>query len=75
MSTKKSISRKSAASEEVIPSDDYNSLLAQLKALYSEREKLHSELGVSDAESIITMIRSLTAQLEAFYQKNDEGEL
>ena len=48
-------------------------MVAQLNSLYSERERLYVELGVSDAESIIKMVQSLTAQLEALY-KQKEGE-
>ena len=72
MNTKKSTSQKPTNSGDVNPRD-HESLVAQLEALYSERERLHAELGISDADSIVTMVRSLTAQLNALYQQKDDG--
>jgi hypothetical protein len=39
----------------------------QLSTLYAEKELLLNALGVSDAEDIITMVRSLEEQLSALY--------
>ena len=72
MSTRKSTPTKPDSEKKGVNPEEVESLLAQLRALYIEREELHTELGVSDAESIITMVRSLTAQLEAIYQEHDE---
>jgi len=72
MNTRKSNPPKSASEKDRVNPEEVESLIAQLKALYTEREELHTELGVSDAQSIITMVRSLTAQLEAIYQEHDE---
>ena len=52
--------------------DDAESLVAQLHSLYSERERLFTELGVSDADSILKMINSLTAQLEELYKERED---
>ena len=49
------------------PSDDRDvldgGLVAQLHALYAERERLHRALGTADAEASIALVRSLQAQL------------
>ena len=39
----------------------------QLDALVAERNRLFEEIGVSDAESLIAMVRSLEAQLSDLY--------
>ena len=40
----------------------------QLEALYAERDWLQQEIGASDAESIVDMVRSLESQLNDLYQ-------
>lgn len=45
------------------------SLQQQLEALYAEREWLNSQLGTIDAESVVTMLQSLEAQLADMYKK------
>jgi hypothetical protein len=42
---------------------DMGSVEAQLVSLYGEREHLERELGVSEAAEIVSMVRSLEAQL------------
>ena len=71
MSTGKSTPESPNAGSLPIAEDDAKSLVAQLHSLYSEREKLFTELGVADADSILRMISSLTAQLEALYRERD----
>ncbi|MCU0427065.1 MAG: hypothetical protein MUF71_15715 [Candidatus Kapabacteria bacterium] len=39
----------------------------QLQDLYREKELLETSLGISDAEDIIAMVRSLEEQLSALY--------
>lgn len=39
----------------------------QLCALYAEKELLEKEIGVSSAEDVIAMIRSLEEQLNVLY--------
>ncbi len=39
----------------------------QLSALYAEKELLEKEIGVSSAEDVIAMIRSLEEQLNVLY--------
>jgi len=46
-------------------------LLAQLTALYAEKELLQRELGVSSAELIIAMIRSMEEQLVSLYAEKE----
>ena len=50
------------------------SMEAQLGALYAERELLQRELGVSDADDIIAMVRSLEEQLADLYREKEEGQ-
>lgn len=45
------------------------SLHQQLEALYAEREWLNEQLGTTDAETVVTMVMSLEAQLADFYNK------
>ncbi|MDX2116338.1 MAG: hypothetical protein SFZ24_12070 [Planctomycetota bacterium] len=40
----------------------------QLEALYAERELLAEELGVTDAEGVIMMVRNFEAQLADLYR-------
>lgn len=44
----------------------------QLTVLYQEKELLEHEIGVSSAEDIITMIRSMEEQLNSLYQDREE---
>ena len=71
MSTGNSRPKSPNAANLSMADDEANSLVAQLHSLYSEREKLFAELGVSDTDSILRMIGSLTAQLEALYRERD----
>lgn len=52
---------------------DMGSLEAQLVSLYAERGHLERELGVSDANEIVTMVRSLEAQLRDLYSHREHG--
>ena len=45
------------------------SLQQQLEALYAEREWLNNQLGTFDAESVVTMMQSLEAQLADMYKR------
>jgi hypothetical protein len=45
------------------------SLQQQLEALYAEREWLNNQLGTVDAESVVTMLQSLEAQLADMYKR------
>lgn len=47
---------------------------APLESLYAERELLQKELGVSSAEQILWMVRSLEAQLVALYSPPGHGD-
>lgn len=49
-----------------------SSLVDQLESLYEEKDQLNQELGVSDPEEVIEMVRSLKEQLETFYAEQDE---
>jgi len=71
MSTGKTTPTSPSASNLLVAEDEVKSLVAQLHSLYSERERLFTELGISDADSILRMIGSLTAQLEALYRERD----
>ena len=57
--------------------DARDSLTQQLEDLYAERDFLHQEIGISDAEGIVSMVRNLEAQLRDFYSTyggvNDTG--
>ena len=44
---------------------------AQLIDLYAQRELLERELGISDAQTLIMMVRSMEAQLVALYEERD----
>ena len=46
-------------------------LEAQLIDLYAQRELLEQELGVSDALTLIRMVRSMEAQLVSLYEERD----
>lgn len=55
-------------------SQDFDSnLVDQVESLYSEKEKLDEELGVSEPEEIINMVHSLQDQVEALYQEKDHS--
>jgi hypothetical protein len=43
----------------------------QLSALYAEKELLEKEVGVSNAEDLISMIRSLEEQLSSLYAERN----
>ena len=45
----------------------------QLVALYRERELLERELGVSSAELLIAMVRSMEKQLAELYREKEEA--
>lgn len=47
----------------------------QLVALYAEREALHAALGVSDADDVIALVRSLEAQLADLYNEKEAQTL
>ncbi len=49
------------------PAEPQNSLEEQLISLYSDRKRLQDELGVSDPDGIIRMVRSMDEQLRALY--------
>ena len=55
--------------------DPPSSLEEQLLSLYSDKKRLQDELGVSDPESIIRMVRSMEAQLHTFYAQLDSSSL
>lgn len=40
-----------------------DSIVNQLESLYSEKDRLNEELGVSDPDEIIEMVRSLQEQV------------
>ncbi len=44
---------------------------AQLAALYKEKEVLERELGVSNADLLVAMVRSMEEQLVALYQEKE----
>jgi len=50
------------------------SLEDQVNSLYAEREILEKELGLSDAQEIISMFRSLDAQLVTMYATRETFE-
>jgi len=47
--------------------DTKDSITQQLEDLYNQRDFLHQELGVTDADDIVVMVRNLEAQLHDFY--------
>ena len=53
--------------------DPTSSMEEQLCALYAERETLERELGVSDADQIVALVRRLEARLAAFEQQAAKG--
>lgn len=56
------------------PEQEPGGILQQLQDLYREREFLDQELGVSDAESIIGLVRSMEAQLCDLYATLAEAD-
>jgi hypothetical protein len=52
---------------------DMGSVEAQLVSLYGEREHLERELGVSEAAEIVSMVRSLEAQLRDLYHHRERS--
>lgn len=51
--------------------NDGQSTFQQLEALYADQNKLQRELGVSDADSIISMVETMNAQLSNLYEERD----
>jgi hypothetical protein len=49
-----------------------NIMAEQLASLYAEKELLEQELGISDAEDVVTMVRNLIHQLEEFYREGEQ---
>lgn len=49
-------------------SDQIDNLRRQLDALVAERNRLFQEIGLSDADGLIAMIRSLESQLNELYK-------
>lgn len=47
-------------------------LVAQLEAVYADRELLQKELGVSDARDLIHMVRSMEIQLNDLYRDQEK---
>jgi len=45
----------------------------QFESLYEEKKKLKEELGVSSPEEIISMINSLTDQVEPLYEQHNQS--
>lgn len=58
---------------------DTGTMEGQLSLLYAEKELLEKELGTSDAQEIIAMVKSLEEQLNVLYAEkegsSDELEL
>lgn len=50
-----------------------DSIVDQLESLYAEKDRLNEELGVSDPEEIIEMVRSLQDQVESLYEEKDQN--
>ncbi len=48
-------------------------LEAQLNLLYADRERLESELGTSDPDELVEMVRSLEAQLQDLYREKESA--
>jgi hypothetical protein len=46
---------------------------AQLAALYSDREKLEREFGISDADDVVSLIRNFESQLASLYKDREGG--
>jgi len=44
---------------------------AQLVSLYEEKAQLERALGVSDPERVISLVRSMEAQLNALYAEKE----
>lgn len=51
------------------------SMEAQMKELYADRELLERELGTSDADKIVSMVRSLENQLKTLYHEKEGQQL
>lgn len=51
--------------------NDGQSTFQQLEALYAEQDKLQRELGVSDADALISMIETMNAQLSELYEERE----
>lgn len=50
-----------------------HSLELQLTSLYHEREYLERHLGVSDAQELVSMVRSLESQLRDLYAERERN--
>lgn len=57
------------------PVPQIESMEAQMKELYAERELLERELDTADAEQIVSMIRSLENQLKTLYHEKEGQQL
>ncbi|QDV06143.1 hypothetical protein Poly30_16480 [Planctomycetes bacterium Poly30] len=51
--------------------ESHGGLEHQLAALYQERETLEQVLGVSDAQQLVDMVQSMSAQLESLYAERE----
>ena len=49
------------------------SMDAQLRSLYAERERLFQALGTADAEEIIALVASLEEQLVSIYGERERA--
>ena len=49
------------------------SVVNQLESLYAEKDRLNEELGVSDPDEVIEMVRSLQEQVESLYEEKDRN--
>ncbi|MES3630849.1 MAG: hypothetical protein PPP56_11870 [Longimonas sp.] len=52
--------------------NDGQSTFQQLEALYAEQDKLQRELGVSDADALISMVDTMNAQLNDLYREREQ---
>jgi hypothetical protein len=52
-----------------------NSIEEQLHALYVEKEYLQEHLGVSDADSIVALVKNLEAQISERHQNRETPEV
>lgn len=52
--------------------EQVNQMEAQLADLYRDREALHDALGVSSAEDVLRLVRSLEEQLTTFYADQEK---
>jgi photoactive yellow protein len=55
--------------------NDGQSTFQQLEALYAEQDKLQRELGISDADSLISMVETMSAQLSDLYEERDDDAI